>query len=270
MINPPNYTIIRVLGEGRFSTVYESINIKNGDKVALKATCKLVSGFTHPTFIKNEIEAFKIIKHHPNIIKYFDHFEDEETAYFVLEYFNGYTLQRIVFESYKRPLEVPLTLQMIKNYLKQILEGLKYLHSKNIYHCDLKPENIIIENEKLKIIDFGCSIISELPVNSKKLMYWGTPGYSPPETLSSDNQVFLENVDIWAVACNIYYIFKNKPPFQDASIYKTIQNVKNVDYDKEGMPKYPNFIINSIFIKNPDFRIKLTDLELLIDGFEEL
>ncbi len=87
---------------------------------------------------------------HPNIVKLYKVFEDVKNMFLVMELCNNGTLNQII-EKWKK-----LSLIEAKYYLKNMVDGLKYIHSQNIVHRDLKPANLVISNDmELKIADFG-------------------------------------------------------------------------------------------------------------------
>ena len=145
--NLGRYKTVKVLGEGRYATVYEGEVLDKKDsavrkeekenlvneieKVAIKVTSKLLIKKTNPEFIQNELRAYRKIeaqkKYCENIVKFIDFYEIEDNAFFILEYINGYTLQRVIYESFQANKKV--TDQEKKGYLMQIGRGLQYLHN---------------------------------------------------------------------------------------------------------------------------------------------
>lgn len=274
MIEIQEYKIVRILGEGSHSVVFEAFHKTTGAKVALKLIQRRRSLRKSKSQADHEIEAFNHIKSsrhpkHRNIIDFYGCCEVKGATLLTLEYFPGLTLQKAIFENYNRPNDAILTNKKIKSCLHKLIDCLKYLHSLNIYHCDLKPENIMVADNDLRIVDFGSAIITDHPVKATRLMFWGTPGYLPPETLNYTSMVKLENVDIWAFVCIVYCIFKNFPPFRGADDYLTFQKVRNLDYDNSGLPEWASELINSVFVENPNKRLNLNDIGIKIDNLCE-
>lgn len=101
-----------------------------------------------------EVEILKSISH-PNIIKLYDVIEDDRSIHLVMEYANGGSLQQNLRIKSKK-----LDPKETKRIFKQIVDAVKYLHSINIYHRDIKLENILLDYRRnVKLIDFGFSII---------------------------------------------------------------------------------------------------------------
>ena len=99
-----------------------------------------------------------------------------------------------------------------KSLFHQIIEGIYYLHSKNIFHRDIKLENIIIKNKAIiKIIDFGFGICS--PRNKLLNFFCGTPSYMPPEIVMKKDDLG-EFADIWSIGILLYTILCGAFPFR--------------------------------------------------------
>lgn len=248
------FKTVRVLGEGRYATVYEGISI-NGKRVAMKILNKYLIKGTNPDFIKNELAVYKKIEKEKvkceNIIHFISHFREKSNVIMILEYINGFTLRRVIFESFNSNKKISSSEKKI--YLEQIGNGLKYLHSLNIFHCDLKPENVLIydENGKImvKICDFGCShIIPEGVFDSIGLRFSGTAGFTTPEVYNDKQKlVKLVDIDTWAYTCLLYYCFVGKHSFETGTIYNTIRNVIEINVDYTGVCKNIANICTKVF-----------------------
>jgi len=201
------YEKMEKLGEGTYDTVYKARHKKLDKIVVMK---KSFDSNTQRNYYRNirERDLLKELSH-PNIITMIDFFEDTSKAnvvtntkktnqYLILEYFDSDLRQYInnIFARYQT-----LHPMLVKSYMRQILEGLKYLHSKNIIHRDLKSSNILINMVgNLKIADFN---LSKKLNNDDKDIY--TPctsalQYSSPELLLHDKVKISSKVDIWALS----------------------------------------------------------------------
>ncbi|KAK3184389.1 hypothetical protein Dsin_031675 [Dipteronia sinensis] len=99
----------------------------------------------------------------------------------------------------------------IANYTRQILQGLEYLHSNGLVHCDIKGRNILITESGAKIADFGCAKWQSEEVSS----CGGTPMFMAPEVARGEHQGFAS--DIWAVGCTVIEMASGGPPWSDAT-----------------------------------------------------
>jgi serine/threonine protein kinase len=147
------YTLFEEIGEGSTSSVRRAIHTKSHIAVAIKIISKrtISTPNKHTRFIR-EIELLKKTEH-PLIIEFYQHFEDEENHYLVMEYMPNGNLASFINEN------GALSLQLTKRMFTQIFSVLEYLHKKlRVAHRDLKAENILLdENFNIRVIDFGLS-----------------------------------------------------------------------------------------------------------------
>lgn len=265
-----DYEIQTTLARGRYADVYKAKKLTDDSIVAIKFVSK--SKHLHIShYIEQEKKVVAILKPHPNLVEHFHYVENEDAIFFVMEYINGYNLSREISSSYYLPNNsIPFSAK--KDYILQIITGVKFLHSQNIYHCDIKPDNVLLFDDKVKIVDFGCSIISERSVveNIKKRINT-TPGYTPPEMLERNlndlDLVSLESIDVWGIGCLIYYSFTGIFPF-GAEKYKKQEiflAVKNLNIDLSLLPDVIQPICKAIFVKDFSMRINLDELEELFN-----
>ena len=164
---------------------------------------------------------------HPNIIKLFETFEDSKFVYLVMELCEGGELFDKIIE------KGSFTESQARNYFRQMISAVNYIHSKRICHRDLKPENFLLldksDNSPLKMIDFGMSVMftdKMLKQNGGKMhmtLQVGTPYYISPEILKSN---YDEGCDIWSSGVILYILLSGVPPFfgnSDAEIMNMIR-----------------------------------------------
>ena len=202
------------LGSGSFGDVKKGVHKESKEIRAIKIIPKT---YNYEDERKKMIEEITIMKKldHPNIVKIYEFFEDENSIYIIMEYLEGGELFDILNK--KKSFSEKESAEILKN----ILEGLSYLHSKNIAHRDLKPENILFtKNGILKIVDFGSSTVIKC---KKKNKQYGTPYYVAPEVLRGSYDT---KCDIWSCGVILYSLLSGFPPFNGDSEREILKNVK--------------------------------------------
>lgn len=233
------------IGKGAFGLVHRGVT-KDGKCYALKKVSKaLLLSETKKTYFNNEVYLLKQVNHE-NIVKYFSIKETISNYYLVIEYCNGGTLLNA--------LSLQLNLHnsafpedIVRFIIKQILQGLAYLHNNHIIHRDLKAENILLsfDNEtdkmnsdikkaKIKIIDFGFARYLEQNELASSII--GTPLCMDPNMLnmgcSRNNKqcYYTGKCDIWSLGIMTYYLLIGTLPFQGNNWDELYQKVKNSSF----------------------------------------
>ena len=222
------YRIERVLGQGGFGNTYVGYNTEFEETVAIKEF--FMKGVTErdetTSFVsvsnadnvqqfeeqrekfKKEARRLRKLKNE-HIVKVHDLFEENGTAYYVMDYIEGESLA----ERLKR-IGRPIHEQEINKLLPQILEALREVHKNEMWHLDLKPGNIMVDKQgNAYLIDFGAS--KQIRANgsmttSTALCY--TPGYAPNEQIGQMYDRFGPWTDIYALGATIYNLLTNKKP----------------------------------------------------------
>ncbi|XP_014060348.1 serine/threonine-protein kinase D3 isoform X1 [Salmo salar] len=208
-----------VLGSGQFGIVYGGKHRKTGRDVAIKIIDKMRFPTKQESQLRNEVAILQNL-HHPGIVNLECMFETPERVFVVMEKLHGDMLEMIL-SSEKSKLPERLT----KFLVTQILVALRHLHFKNIVHCDLKPENVLLASAEpfpqVKLCDFGFArIIGE---KSFRRSVVGTPAYLAPEVLRSKG--YNRSLDMWSVGVIVYVSLSGTFPFnEDEDINDQIHN----------------------------------------------
>ena len=252
-----HYKILSFLGEGSYGKVFKAREISTGRVIAVK---KMSIGNSQSKYNKiiKEINLLKSLDH-PNIVKYYDFFQEEEYIYLMMEYLEGCTLKQYIKKNEN------ISEDNARIIIKQLLTALSYLHyTCDICHRDVKPENIMFKEKNdinhLKLLDFGLSLDS---FESKKhLENCGTLVYMAPELLN--NIKYTKGVDVWSVGIILYMLLmKGKNPFYNKgdsreTIIKNIRNnnvIFSCDNDNlNQISKMGKDLINKLLKKNPLYR----------------
>ena len=202
-----DYEITHIIGKGATAVVKLGTHITKKTNVVFKIYEKSQLNSNHRmSALRNEISIMKRIDH-PNIVKLYDVIEDDKTIMLALEYVSGGSFRDYLKRKSNRKISEGET----KMYFGQIIDAVKYLHSKNIYHRDLKLENILLDYKKdIKIIDFGYSVSCE--PEDQLSVFCGTTPYMAPEMVNKEKYCG-HHVDIWTIGVITYTMLAGNLPF---------------------------------------------------------
>jgi calcium-dependent protein kinase len=159
--------------------------------------------------LKSEIEIIKKIDH-PNIIKFYEIFDEPKRVFIVMEHCTGGELFEEILKRQS------FSEKEAANIIKNVLLALSYIHSKGIIHRDIKPENILLENKgdvmNIKLINFSTACI--IGKNEHKRGLIGTAYYIAPEVISGD---YNEKCDVWSAGVLLFMLLSFYPPFEGNS-----------------------------------------------------
>ena len=222
------YKIVRHISSGGFGNTYEGVHTMMDTRVAIKEFfpkmfCNRDENTSHITvatqsnkelvdklrkkFIEEAKAIFKM--NHPNIVKVHDIFEENGTAYYVIDYIDGKSLGDIVKQ------RGPLPEAEAVGYIRQVADALKYVHSLNRLHLDIKPGNVMVDaTGHAMLIDFGASkhYDMESGENTSTLMGVNTKGYAPVEQSTQSFTKFSPATDIYALGATLYKLLTGKTP----------------------------------------------------------
>eukprot|EP01114_Cavostelium_apophysatum_P019287 TRINITY_DN6173_c0_g1_i1.p1 TRINITY_DN6173_c0_g1~~TRINITY_DN6173_c0_g1_i1.p1 ORF type:complete len:454 (+),score=114.06 TRINITY_DN6173_c0_g1_i1:181-1542(+) len=245
-----DFTFGNVIGEGAYGAVVLGKENDTGREFAIKILEK--SHLIKEKKVKyatTERDILTKCSDHPNIVKLYYTFKDDERLFYVLEYCsNGELLKQLnKFGSFDETCAV--------FYTAELINALEYLHELGIIHRDLKPENVLLDEDMhLKLTDFGTSKIIGNEKNARSNSFVGTAEYVSPELLN--DKVTYKSSDLWALGCIIYQMIAGRPPFRGASEFMTFQAVSSgvFTYPK-GFPEVPKDLINQLLVMDPERRI---------------
>ncbi|XP_028927181.2 serine/threonine-protein kinase Nek10 isoform X2 [Ornithorhynchus anatinus] len=238
-----NYAILDHLGSGAFGCVYKVRKDSGQNLVAMKEV-----NLHNPAFgkdkkdrdssIKNIVSELTIIKeqlHHPNVVRYYKTFLENDRLYIVMELIEGAPLGEH-FSSLKEK-QHHFTEERIWNIFIQLCLALRYLHKeKRIVHRDLTPNNIMLgDKDKVTITDFG--LAKQKQENSKLTSVVGTILYSCPEVVQSEP--YGEKADVWAAGCILYQMATLNPPFYSTNMLSLATKIVEAVYEPVPEGVYP-------------------------------
>ena len=203
------YEVLGVVGEGAYGIVYKCRNKETNQFVAIKKFKEVEDELVQKT-MRRELKMLQTLKH-PNIVDFQEAFIHKGNLFLVFEYVEKNLLELLE--------ESPdgIDPKLIRSFVFQMCKAIHYLHSKNMIHRDVKPENLLIsENMELKLCDFGFArkICLDDKNNNIDAMtdYVATRWYRSPELLLS-NGIYGPEVDYWAVGCIMGELADGNPMF---------------------------------------------------------
>jgi len=221
-----HYDIKKELGRGTFSVVKEGIHRETKQKYALKFIDKKYVDRDDMLLLSREIDIMKKVDH-PNVLSLREIFETSKQLALVMELVIG---GELFFKIVDRGCYSEKDAASI---VRQIVNGVKYLHSLGIAHRDLKPENLLcssgdVRNMQIKIADFG---LSKIFAGGQQLeTSCGTPDYAAPEVLTGEH-AYDKSVDLWSVGVITYVLLSGYPPFHGSSQPALFERIIKANYD---------------------------------------
>ncbi|XP_026751732.1 myosin light chain kinase, smooth muscle-like isoform X2 [Galleria mellonella] len=236
------YEMLSEIGRGKFGTVYLCREKSTGLELAAKLVS--VSRRDERRNVEREVEVMRRLRH-PRLIQLYDAYEWGKYMCVVLELITGGELfERVIDEDFV------LTERACTVFMRQICEGIEFVHRQNILHLDMKPENILCltkTGNRIKIIDFGLARFYD---PEKKLqVLFGTPEFVAPEVVNFDQIGY--GTDMWSVGVICYVLLSGLSPFMGETDIETMANVTVAKYD------FDDEAFNEISDEAKDFISKL-------------
>ncbi|KAF9498126.1 hypothetical protein BDN71DRAFT_1443846 [Pleurotus eryngii] len=225
----------RFIGAGAFGSVYLAVNLDSGSLMAVKEIkFQELSGL--PNLYQQIVDELNVMEmlHHPNVVEYYGIEVHRDKVYIFEEYCQGGSLAALLVHGRIEDEGI------IQVYTMQMLEGLAYLHSQNIVHRDIKPDNILLDHMGvIKLVDFGAAKI--LAKNQRSIQrsrrstydgasaapivanlgglgmnsLTGTPMYMSPEIIKNDKRGRHGAMDIWSLGCVVLEFATGKKPWSN-------------------------------------------------------
>ncbi|KAJ1688572.1 hypothetical protein LUZ63_019962 [Rhynchospora breviuscula] len=212
------YRIEEVIGKGSYGVVCSAFDTRTGDKVAIKKINDIFEHVSDATRILREIKLLRLLRH-PDIV---------EIKHILLpasrrEFRDIYVVFELMESDLHQVIKAndDLTPEHYQFFLYQLLRGLKYIHTANVFHRDLKPKNILANADcKLKICDFGLARVAfhDTPTAIFWTDYVATRWYRAPELCGSFFSKYTPAIDIWSIGCIFAELLTGKPLFPGKNV----------------------------------------------------
>ena len=251
-----DFSITKELGSGSFGRVYLVTHKKTKVQYAIKAIDKRdKTNIEEKPYFRREVEVMYKI-HHPNVVKLFGHFEDNNYCYFIMEYISKGNIYGLIPQDKKKRLST----QIVASLIKDVISAVYFLHNMDppIIHRDIKPENVLLADGMVaKLTDFGWS--NYMQEDEKRTTVCGTPIYLAPEIIKEQGHD--ERVDIWCIGVLLFELITANVPFQGNDI-ETLKN--NILKLKIAWPRDINLDAKNLIMKilklDPNARISLSEM----------
>jgi len=250
------YFIGKRIGQGAYAVVRAGIETQSNRKVAIKIYDKKnLKDSQKRKGVRREIKLLERMNHE-GIINLFEAFDNKKQVFLVMENICGGSLHSLLKSQPKRQLKE----SEAKILFGKVACAVKYCHSKNITHRDIKLENILLDENKsnVKLIDFGFS--TWIPNDKKIKIFWGTPSYMAPEIVSK-KEFWGPPADIWALGVLLYALLWGEFPFKGKSDQELYARIN------QGTLEIPNHVsllakslINKMIVFDPEKRISASEI----------
>ena len=243
------YEIVKTIGEGGMANVYLANDTILNRKVAVKILRGDLSG--DEKFIRRfQREALSVSNlSHPNIVEVYDVGEEDGNHYIVMEYIEGKTLKQLLKK------RESLTLTEVIDIMTQLTDGISHAHESYIIHRDIKPQNIMIQDDgRIKITDFGIAMALNATQLTQTNSVMGSVHYLPPEQASGKSASIKS--DIYSLGILMYELLTGSVPFKgDNAVEIALKHMKEkIPSIRKQDPSIPQSVENIILkaaAKNP-------------------
>ncbi|KAL6526533.1 Mitogen-activated protein kinase 16 [Orobanche gracilis] len=212
------YRIEEVIGKGSYGVVCSAYDTHLGEKVAIKKINDIFEHVSDATRILREIKLLRLLRH-PDIV---------EIKHILLppsrrEFRDIYVVFELMESDLHQVIKAndDLTPEHYQFFLYQLLRGMKYIHTANVFHRDLKPKNILANADcKLKVCDFGLARVAfnDTPTAIFWTDYVATRWYRAPELCGSFFSKYTPAIDIWSIGCIFAELLTGKPLFPGKNV----------------------------------------------------
>ncbi|KAJ2043546.1 Protein kinase of the Mitotic Exit Network, partial [Coemansia sp. S2] len=215
-----NYQLGNCIGRGQFGSVYRALDLETGQMLAVKQILLEGQDVDNMEDIMQEVELLKSLSS-PRIVRYHGFVKTDTHLNLVMEYVENGSLSATLksFGSFPE--------KLVLAYAVKIIEGLIYLHGRDVVHCDLKACNILTTKQgNTKLTDFGVSLNLKLRKPGDESVVAGTPYWMAPEIIQLDGACMAS--DIWSLGCTVIELLTGKPPYSElltmAALYRIVED----------------------------------------------
>jgi serine/threonine protein kinase/tetratricopeptide (TPR) repeat protein len=249
------YEVVREVGRGGMATVYLAEDPRHNRSVAVKLLHVDASSLVGSDRFRREIEVLAQLQH-PHILPLYDSGESNGRLYYVMPYVSGETLRdRIARVG-------PLPLDDVRRLTTDVAKALDYAHRHNIVHRDVKPANILVDDEHAMVADFGIAHLEPEGEETGQLtatgIVIGTPAYMSPEQAAGSRELDARS-DIYSLGCVVYEMLAGEPPFRAPKAHQVLakhmsEAAPSVRAARPSLPDPVDAVLRQAMAKAPEDR----------------
>ncbi|KAJ2398286.1 Protein kinase of the Mitotic Exit Network [Coemansia sp. RSA 2603] len=249
-----NYQLGNCIGRGQFGSVYRALDLETGQMVAVKQIPLGDQNAEDMEDVMQEVELLKSLSS-SRIVRYYGFVKTDTQLNLVMEFVENGSLSATLKSFGVFPEKLVLA------YAIKIIEGLIYLHGRDVVHCDLKACNILTTKKgNTKLTDFGVSLNLKLRKPDDESVVAGTPYWMAPEIIQLEGACMAS--DIWSLGCTIIELLTGKPPYSDLMQMQALYRIVEDEHPPipEGISEELKDFLLQCFRKDPKDRPTASEL----------
>lgn len=214
------YKVCGRVAKGHYATVFKAVDRVTGERVAVKEVPKMQEYNRMGQYVRREGEIVRIVEH-DHVVRTIDVFETSKMLYIVMEFVEGGTMLDFLAGGKNRINE-----KNALRFVNQLLRAIAYIHSQNIIHRDVKPENVLVTEEgTIKLADFGLARVMDGVCSDEYCLssILGTPAYCSPEVVTKSQ--YGKPVDIFGCGVLLYIALSGALPFRGSTPEQVFHNI---------------------------------------------
>ena len=260
------YQLERKLGEGGMATVYLARDLRHERQVALKVLRPEFATALGPQRFFSEIRVVANLQH-PHILPLFDSGSANGFLYYVMPFVEGESLRQRLRREPRLPLAEALRIA------REAADALAYAHEQGVVHCDVKPENILLQKDHVLVADYG---IARAANGSEPLArsgpVFGTPQYMSPEQALGNADIDGRS-DVYSLGCVLYEMLAGAPPFEGQSVTTivarhSLEQAPSLSLVDRAVPEKVQVAVARALAKNPAERFHMREFAATLAALE--
>ena len=260
------YQLERKLGEGGMAAVYLARDLRHERQVALKVLRPEFALALGPQRFFSEIRVVANLQH-PHILPLFDSGSANGFLYYVMPFVEGESLRQRLLREPRLPLVEALRIA------REAADALAYAHEQGVVHCDVKPENILLQKDHVLVADYGIARAANYgePLASSGTVF-GTPQYMSPEQALGNADIDGRS-DVYSLGCVLYEMLAGAPPFEGQSVTTivarhSLEQAPSLSLVDRSVPEKVQAAVARALAKNPAERFHMSEFARTLAGLE--